>query len=77
MPKGILYNLNFKKNNGQVLIINNISMNDLINNIITLIKQEYNIDQQFYKINNKIIYNLQNGRYTNKILKNCIKVVKC
>jgi len=72
--KNLKYDLTIQNCNNNDLI-QCINMKTLIDKIIEVLKNE-NYPVELFKINNQIIYNLQNNRSSNKILKKLFKIQK-
>lgn len=74
--KNLKYNLTIQNcNNQKNDIIQCINMKSLIEKINEVLENE-KYPVEFFKINNQVIYNLQNDRSTNKILKKLFKIEK-
>lgn len=74
--KNIKYDLTIQNcNNQQNDIIQCINMKSLIEKINDVLKNE-KYPVEFFKINNQVLYNLQNNRSSNKILKKLFKIDK-
>jgi len=72
--RGVKYNITFYDMKGETFSYINLTMDESIKQIKTLVKEKYDID---IKVSKHIIYNLLHRENVNPFLKKLCKIEKC